>query len=176
MEPARSDTTTAPAPQNPGARRSLVFRRLADADRGLIVEHLRTLDTLDRVQRFHTPLDDDGIAAYATRLDMERTLVIGAIDALTGVLVGLVEVHDVADRVGDAPEAAISVAAGRRGEGIARRLLLTATSDAFRRGAPCVTFNFRPDNEALVKTIRAVGAITDRAGGYGVIMNGGGAA
>nr|WP_302474165.1 GNAT family N-acetyltransferase [Roseococcus sp. MDT2-1-1] len=131
-------------------------RRLAASDLSRIERHLLGLDAADRRARFGLALGDAAVHAYAQRLDLERAVVFGAIDRLSGELLGIAEAQPVhfMHRV----EVAVSVHPGHRRRGIGRLLVSAALAAAFARGAHVGEFVFAPANRPIVALMRSLDA------------------
>lgn len=104
---------------------SAYVRRLGEADRAQVLEHLLALPARERKVRFGLEAGDEWVRAWVDCLDFEREAVIGV--GLHQVLIGLAHV----DAAGNA---GVSVLAPWRGKGIAHALLTAAWAMVWNRG------------------------------------------
>ena len=138
------------------AHRAFAVRRLGPSDRPAVERHLQALGPADRRKRFLFPADDDAIAGYVARIDLDRALLVGAADA-DGQLVALAEAHPV-PHPPRTVEVAASVHPYHRREGLGRRLVAHAVALAFADGAEAAVFLFAPENRAITGLARSLGA------------------
>jgi GNAT superfamily N-acetyltransferase len=139
----------------------LIIKTLAPRDLPAVVAHFLAFELVDRCQRFHGARSDDALAAYVSGLDLERTILIGAREVMTGRIVGLAEAHlDDAQRPATA-ELSVSVLAPWRDAGLGRRLVRRALDIAFQCGARGARFHFSPDTRAMIRILKALGARVD---------------
>jgi GNAT superfamily N-acetyltransferase len=135
------------------------IRKLGATDLCLVERHLLELPFAARRARFHSPLSGTAITAYVRRIEPARIVLVGAIEAATGRLVGLAEAHPT-----ETPwtvEMAISVHELYQQQGLGGRLLSRALELAFEAGADIAQFVFAPDNRALMRLVRHLGGRID---------------
>lgn len=132
------------------------LRRLGEKDLEGIEQHLLALDVIDRHARFGAVRSDALLTAYARRLDPIGAVLFGAVDGLTGRIVGFSEAQPTADprRV----ELAVSVHWLNRRCGLGQLLVGAAVTAAFACGADVAEFFFASDNRAFAGLARAIGA------------------
>ena len=99
----------------------IIVRELSRLDRGALENHFLSLGTEDRRLRFGIPLGDEGVCAYAARIDFERDAAFGVFDDE----LQLVGAAHLARNTGHA-ELGLSVLPGRRGRGLGGALLARA--------------------------------------------------
>jgi GNAT superfamily N-acetyltransferase len=156
-------------PALPCPAQELVIRRLKAADLPAIEAHLLALDPAGRASRFHVPLCDDAVRAYARRLDCERMILIGAFDPDSGCVIGLAEAHlDDADGPHFA-EVSVSVLTRHRNRGIGRLLVAVALDAAAARGAQRAEFYYQAGNRAITHLVRDLGAPAATAPGFAAL-------
>jgi len=163
-----ADRRDAP-PALPCPAQELVIRRLKAADMAAVEAHLLALDPAGRASRFHVPLCDDAVRAYARRLDCRRMILVGAVDPETGEVIGLAEAHLGA---GDGPQSAevsVSVLTRHRGRGIGRLLVAVALDAAAARGARRAEFHYQAGNRAIAHLVRDLGAPAAAAPGFAAL-------
>ncbi|MDJ0949383.1 MAG: hypothetical protein QNJ94_10720 [Alphaproteobacteria bacterium] len=154
---------SSPAPD--ARHRGLVLRRLSRRDLSQVEAHFKGLPQADRRNRFHTAATDEAIDAYVRSIDFTRMILIGAVMAESGLLVGLAEAHlNDRDRP-DSAEISVSVDVGWRRRALGHRLVVQAVWAAFAASVGQVTFSFLPENFALVRLISRLGARVDLARG-----------
>ena len=132
--------------------RNISTVRLHSHDRPALVAHFLALDREDRRLRFGSPIADEGIEAYAARIDFER-------DGLFAVhddnleMVALVHVA----AGGDAAELGLSVLPGWRGHGYGDALLRRAVTYLRNRGVLEVFVHCLTENGAMMHLARKNG-------------------
>jgi ribosomal protein S18 acetylase RimI-like enzyme len=153
--PLAQDDNGITAMQSEIHRNGLHVRQLETRDLGAIERHLLELSLPDRRARFlHSP-SDAAVAAYARRLDPSKAILIGAFDRKQR-LIGLAEAHWAEGS--HAAEIGITIDANYRLRGLGQQLITRAMTLAFARNARSAQFNFAPDNNALTRLVRALGA------------------
>lgn len=138
----------------------LVVRRLTAADRPAVEAHLLALDPAGRASRFHVPLCDDGVRAYARRIGRSESMsliLIGAMEPDSGQLIGLAEAHLAADDDPQGAEVSVSVLARHRGRGVGRLLVAVALDAAAARGARRAAFHYQAGNRAIARLVHDLG-------------------
>jgi ribosomal protein S18 acetylase RimI-like enzyme len=168
--PTPPGTGALPAGLRSAAR--LVIRPLVPRDLPAVEAHFLELELVDRCQRFHACKSDAALAAYVAGLDLERVILIGAFDPMSGALVGLAEAHLDDARRPTAAELSASVLAPWRDAGLGRRLVRQALEVAFRCGADTARFEVAPDNRPMRRLLQALGAQLDPRRGAAVIGSG----
>ena len=135
------------------------LRQMTARDLAGIATHYLNLDQDARVQRFHTPVDDTAIMNYVSGLDLQRVTVVGAVDLATNAVIGLSELHPIAEA--ESAEVAISVTLGVRDNLIATQLLHQILDLAALRGMEKLEFYLHADNTWLPELLTSVGAVVD---------------
>ncbi len=139
------------------------LRQMTARDLAGIATHYLNLDQEDRVQRFHTPVDDSAIMNYVSGLDLQRITVVGAVDLATNAVIGLVELHPIVND--ETAEVAISVTLGARDNLVATQLLHQIFDLAALRGMEKLEFYLHADNAWLPELLTSLGASVDRLRG-----------
>jgi ribosomal protein S18 acetylase RimI-like enzyme len=132
----------------------LQIRILNDRDLPQIERHLLALDSISRRSRFGSVFADTSVVGYVRRIDLERALMVGAVDRTDG-LVGLAEAQPTKSAL--QVEMAVSVHVPYRRRGLGGYLVTRAMTNAFARGAEVAEFLFARDNQASVGLVRSLG-------------------
>lgn len=135
------------------------MRRLGPRDLAGVAAFYLSLDEAERVNRFHTPIDDLGILSYLNRIDFAKSMLIGAVDWATATLIGLVEVHRPDE---NAPaEMALCVAPGSRSALAASQLMDQAMDAAAMLGADTMVADFNSEDRMTKRVMTEFGAKVD---------------
>jgi GNAT superfamily N-acetyltransferase len=97
-------------------------------------------------------MTDDALRQYATRIDWDESVVLGAFVAHTE-LAGILELAD----IGDACEIALAIAPAYRAQGVGRTLMDRALLKAKVRGRDKVLLLCQVDNEPMRRLARSAG-------------------
>jgi len=143
---------------------SFELRQMTARDLAAVATHFLNLDEDDRVQRFHSPLSNAAIMSYVSALDLNAIGMVGAIDNVTGAVIGLAELHAVHGK--DNGEVAMSVTLGARENLVATQLLSQILDLAALRGVDELEFHMHPENTWLAEVLRAFGAEIDSLRGH----------
>lgn len=135
------------------APRGVRLSILGKDDLHLLCAHLRGLESTARHDRFNATLDDEGIDDYAQRCLQPGTLVIAA--EFAGHVIGVAELHPVNLT---AAEAALSVNAEWRAQGVGSALMALITEAAWSRGLSWLRITTNADNIAMQKLTEKFGA------------------
>ncbi len=133
------------------------FRSLWPGEAGLLAEHLVRLAPEDRHRRFLHAVNDDWMRDYARRAGRRRVL--GWF--VDGTLRGAAEVHF----RGDVAEAALSVEAPWRGNGVGLELMRRALRAAQNYGVRTLTVYTTADNTPMIRIAKALDARFSREDG-----------
>jgi len=134
--------------------------RLHSHDRASLLAHFVALDREDRRLRFGAPISDEGIAAYAMRIDFDED----GMFAVHDDNLEMVAVVHVAP-AGDAAELGLSVLAGWRGQGYGHALLRRAVNYLRNRGVREVFVHCLTENGAMMHLARKSGMRIVYSGG-----------
>jgi ribosomal protein S18 acetylase RimI-like enzyme len=137
------------------------FEIFSATDRDDILQHLLELGPFDRRLRFCSASPDAAIVDYVSRLDFERDLLLGYRES--GKLIALV--HMGALRAAGETELGISVANGRRGQGLGVRLTAEAFRFAAERGFHRVHVYYMDENLAMRAIVGHYSVRVHRDGG-----------
>jgi ribosomal protein S18 acetylase RimI-like enzyme len=146
----------------------LSIRRLAQADRAALAQHLVALPDEDRCARFDGVISDEWVAGHCAALDLAAGgAALGAAAWHGGAIVGAV----LAWRSGaGAAEIAVTVAPEHRRRRLASHLIAHVCDAAAREaGATRALFQFRPSNVAVANLVRHLGGVANRVEGRGVV-------
>lgn len=132
-------------------------RRLSPDDRSSVTAHLLRLSMDDRNQRFSRVINDEGVIAYAGRIDFDRDVCFGVFDAC-GILVALAQGFRYADNGEPAMEAAFSTDLAWRQRGLGQLLFAEVIDHALALGVVRVIAQCLAGNRAMRALLRAVGA------------------
>ena len=132
-------------------------RRLSASDQHAIVNHLLRLSDGDRQMRFCRAVNDDGIRAYAERINFERDISIGILDQQEN-LVALVQGFAYEQDGLGIMEAAFSTDEAMRRQGLASLLFAEITDYALAAGVDRVLTQCRAENRPMRTLLHSVGA------------------
>lgn len=131
---------------------ALTVRRLSEGGRVSLLKHFLALPSKDRSMRFGAPVATAGIAAYVSRIDLDRDAVLGVQDETRS----LIAVAHVA--VGDsAAEVALSVLPAHRRRGIASALFRMALAHARSARVSMLVMCFLLGNAPILRIARKFG-------------------
>ena len=133
--------------------KGVTFTVLGVADIPLLVDHLTGLDGQARHDRFNGGESDEMIAAYAQRCIQPGVLVIAAMHG--GHVIGVGELHPSGITVA---EAAFSIDAEWRGQGVGTALFALILEAAWSRGLAELDISTHAGNEAMKTLARKFGA------------------
>ncbi len=122
----------------------------------LLRDHLLRLDPESRHARFNGFLDDSFIERYAARCADDGTIIIAYI--IDGVVRGAAELHPAEDSPDTLPEAAFSVEASARRQGIGTMLFRRLIAEARWKGYKSLRITTGADNHAMRALARKFGA------------------
>lgn len=117
-----------------------------------ITEHLMTLSAESLRSRFRTSMSEYSLSRYIARINFEQHVVVGFMDG--GVITTLVHV---APYIDGGWELAISVAEGRRGLGLATRMLECIKPIATVRGWRRLSVLYETNNTSVAKLCARAG-------------------
>ncbi len=131
---------------------ALTVRRLNEGQRVTLLKHFLALPPKDRSMRFGAPIASAGIAAYVSRIDLDRDAVLGVQDDSRSLIaVAHVAVED------NAAEVALSVLPPHRRRGIASALFRLALAHARGTRVPMLVMCFLLANAPILRIARKFG-------------------
>lgn len=139
------------------------IRKLLMAEKPKVADHLKRLDTADRIMRFETPASDDYIDRYVAGLRARTDILFGAFDDAL-VLRGFAHIA----LSGDLADLGLSVEAGQRGEGIGTKLLERAIAAARLAHAKTFSSQCLTHNRWMMGKMQAMGFTIERDCGTAV--------
>lgn len=139
----------------------LLIRRLGEADRAALAEHLIRLPKEDRRTRFGGGSDDEAIRRHCDGLDLEETVCFAALDEAGDVIgAALGFTYGVgAGRHRQFIEIAVSVAPEHRRRGLGANLVAQVCGAAAGCGAGAAVFEIDPSNIAMRNLVRHLGGL-----------------
>ena len=126
--------------------------RLREADRPALVEHFLALEAEDRRLRFGSPLGDDALRDYVSRIDFHDDRVFAVQDDRLRIVAA---VH--VARAGDSAELGLSVLPGYRGAHLGSALFERAAMHLCNRGVGTVQIHCLAENAAMMHIARKNG-------------------
>ena len=137
------------------------LRGLMPSDADQHAAHLQRLIPEDRLLRFQTAMNDEGIARYSSHFDWDHTLAFGVFADDT--LRGIGELFPEPDGV--SAEVSVSVERGFQHMGIGRLLVVALIIAAKRIGIRKITMFYMVENEAMRHLTEALGGRSYRRDG-----------
>lgn len=129
-----------------------LVHELGTFDRARLVEHFRRLNAEDRRLRFGLAVSDEFLSDYVHGIDFTRDHVFG----IFGRAFDLIGVAHMG-RADDVAELGLSVLAGYRRDGLAKRLYVRAQQRATALGRRAMWIHFVSDNHAMARFTRSLG-------------------
>ena len=135
----------------------ITYRRLLITEKDKVEEHLKRLDTANRVMRFETAATDSFIERYVAGLKRPQDILLGAFDD-TLTLRGFAHVAVIKDLA----DLGLSVEASFRGHGIGSHLLDKAIEAARNRRTKTFSSQCLTHNRWMMGKMRAMGCHIER--------------